>query len=59
MKLIKMWEDLCLKAKLTVQVTVKVDYGMSFCKAGFNLKGDADGLAFVIGAEIQNRKCYI
>ena len=43
-KLIKIWEDLGVRARLTVQIATKIDYGMPFCRAGFNLEGSADGL---------------
>ena len=48
-----MWENDFTQAKIRVQCAAKIDYGQPFCKACFNLEGDADGLSFVTGMEIQ------
>ena len=48
-----MWEDLGVRARLTVQIATKIYYGIPFCRADFNLEGGADGLSFVTGAEIR------
>ena len=40
-------------ARLLVQMAASIDYAKPFCKATFNLEGDADGLAFVTGTEIE------
>ena len=53
-KIITLWEDHAVRSKIIVQQAAKIDYGMVFCKSCFNLEGDADGLAFVTGAEIKN-----
>ena len=53
LKIIQMWENDFTQAKIRVQCAAKIDYGQPFCKACFNLEGDADGLSFVTGMEIQ------
>ena len=55
-KLIELMEDKKSLARLSVQISASIDYAKPFCKATFNLEGDADGLAFVTGGEI--KKCY-
>ena len=40
-------------ARLLMQIAASLDYAAPFCKATFNLEGDADGLAFVTGTEIE------
>ena len=40
-------------ARLLMQIADSLDYVAPFCKATFNLEGDADGLAFVTGTKIE------
>ena len=40
-------------ARLLMQIAASLDYAAPFCKTTFNLEGDADGLAFVTGTEIE------
>ena len=48
-----MWENLGARAKSTVKMASNICQKMHFCKAGFNLDGDTDGLSFVTGTEIK------
>ena len=40
-------------ARLLMQIAASLDYAAPFCKTTFNLEGNADGLAFVTGTEIE------
>ena len=52
-KIIALLENPVSRARLEVQLGASIDFGRPFCKAGFNLEGDADGLAFCVHAEIK------